>query len=185
MKLGIYVRTSKDSETSIEQQKKLGVQFCVSNSYEYQIYEDEGISGFKIDEDEMNPFSNRPSFTNLINDIKSGKINKVWVYEHSRLSRNQYSSAVIFNIFEKYNIELFENNKTIELKDPQFQFMRQVMDAVSQLERHLIVNRTTRGLHNSINKGRRCFSRLFGYENLGKDPNGKRVLNRLKVRLMI
>jgi DNA invertase Pin-like site-specific DNA recombinase len=173
--LGIYCRTSKDSETSINQQKKLGIKFCVSHNLDYQVYEDEGISGYKKSDDEVDPFNNRPSFTSLINDIRNKKITQVWVYEHSRLSRNQYASAIIFNIFEKFEIELFENNKKLDLKDPQFQFMRQVMDAVSQLERHLIVNRTTRGLHNAINKGNRGYAKFFGYKVIGKDNNGKTI----------
>jgi DNA invertase Pin-like site-specific DNA recombinase len=181
--LGIYCRTSKDSETSIDQQKKLGIKFCVSHNFDYQVYEDEGISGYKKSDDDVDPFNNRPSFTSLINDIRSEKITQVWVYEHSRLSRNQYASAIIFNIFEKFDIELFENNKQIDLKDPQYQFMRQVMDAVSQLERNLIVNRTTRGLHNAINKGNRGYARFFGYKKIGKDDNGKSVWKSVDVEI--
>jgi DNA invertase Pin-like site-specific DNA recombinase len=171
--LGVYCRTSKDSETSIEQQKKLGIEFAVSNNFQFESYEDEGISGFKISDDDIDPFNNRPAFTTLINDIKAKKITKVWVYEHSRLSRNQYASAAIFNIFEKYNIELYENGKKLDLNDPQFQMMRQILDAISQYERHLIVNRTTRGLYNAIDKGTRGYSKFYGYENAGKKENGK------------
>ena len=171
--MGIYVRTSVEKDnTSIEQQKQLGIEFCQKNGIEYQIYEDIGKSGFTIDDDDPNPFNNRPSFTSLVNDIKNKTISKVWVYEHSRISRNQYGSAIIFNIFDKYNIELYENNKFIDLKDPQYQFMRQVMDAVSQLERNLIVNRTTRGLHHTINKGFRPLTNCYGYKKSGKNEKG-------------
>jgi DNA invertase Pin-like site-specific DNA recombinase len=171
--LGIYCRTSKDSETSIDQQKKLGIEFALNNNFEFETYEDEGISGFKISDDDIDPFNNRPAFTTLINDIKAKKLTKVWVYEHSRLSRNQYASAAIFNIFEKYTIELYENGKKLDLNDPQFQMMRQILDAISQYERHLIVNRTTRGLHNAIDKGTRGYSMFYGYDNVGKKENGK------------
>jgi DNA invertase Pin-like site-specific DNA recombinase len=171
--LGIYCRTSKDSETSIEQQKKLGIEFALNHNFQFETYEDEGISGFKISDDDIDPFNNRPAFTTLINNIKAKKITKVWVYEHSRLSRNQYASAAIFNIFEKYNIILYENGKMLNLNDPQFQMMRQILDAISQYERHLIVNRTTRGLYNAIDKGTRGYSKFYGYENKGKNEIGK------------
>ena len=36
--LGIYCRTSKESESSIEQQKKLGIAFATSNKMPYQVY---------------------------------------------------------------------------------------------------------------------------------------------------
>jgi len=174
--MGIYVRTSVEKDnTSIDQQKKLGIQFAEKSGFEYQIYEDVGKSGYTIDDDDPNPFNNRPAFTSLVNDIKNKKISKVWVYEHSRISRNQYGSAIIFNVFDKYNIELYENNKFIDLKDSQYQFMRQVMDAVAQLERNLIVNRTTRGLHHSINQGFRGIRECYGYKKDGKNERGYTV----------
>jgi DNA invertase Pin-like site-specific DNA recombinase len=69
--LGIYVRTSVDTDgTSIDQQKKEGIKFCKKHKFEYQIYEDEGKSGFKIEDDE-NLFKNRKGLTKLINDIEN------------------------------------------------------------------------------------------------------------------
>ena len=88
----IYVRTSVDKEnTSIEQQIKMGINFCKKNKYEYLIYEDKGKSGYKI-EDEKNPFKDRPGLLKLITDIENKIIDKIWVFENSRLSRNEYTS---------------------------------------------------------------------------------------------
>jgi DNA invertase Pin-like site-specific DNA recombinase len=172
--LAIYCRTSKETtDSTIEQQEQKGVNFAIKNKLEYKIYKDEGKSGFKIDDE--NPFSHRPAFTNLVNDIKSGAITKLWVLEHSRLSRNNYASAFIFNILENNNVVLYEDNKEMSLKDPQYQFMRQVLDAVSQYERNLIVNRTTRGLHNAINNGKRAHSKFYGYKRTGRDSTGHTI----------
>jgi DNA invertase Pin-like site-specific DNA recombinase len=148
--LGIYCRTSiqQDAEIStIIQQRSAGIKFAEENKFEYEIYEDEGKSGFKISDDDQDPFNNRPSFTNLINDIKNKKIDKVWVWEHSRLSRNRYASAFIFNIFEKHKITLYENKKEFKLDDPEITFQMSILDAAAQYERQLIVSRTTRGKH--------------------------------------
>ena len=50
--VGIYVRTSVDHEnTSIDQQKELGIKFCDAHGFQYQVYEDIGKSGFKIDDE--------------------------------------------------------------------------------------------------------------------------------------
>jgi len=174
--LGIYCRTSKETKNlSIDQQKELGINFCLSHNFEYKLYIDEGKSGFIFNDDAINPFENRPSFTSLINDIKRYEITKVWVAEHTRISRNHYASAMIFNIFETFNIELYADSKLYDLKDPHSQFARQIMDSVSQLERHLIVNRTTRGLHDAINRGKRGHSKFFGYKIIGKDEKGKPI----------
>ena len=171
--MGIYCRTSKDYETSIEQQKKIGIEYSLSNNFEYEVYEDEGLSGFKISDDDINPFNNRPSFTSMINDIKNGKITKVWVIHQFRLSRNELASAAIYNIFHKYNIDLHIGNRLLNIKNPEENFMRQIMDAAGQYERHLIVNRTTRGLYNAMDKGRRGYTFFYGYQNDGKNTDGK------------
>jgi DNA invertase Pin-like site-specific DNA recombinase len=176
--LGIYCRTSKETDlekSTITQQRATGIGFAEQHKFEYELYEDEGISGFKISDDEQDPFNNRPAFTTLINDIKNGKIDKVWVWEHSRLSRNQYASAFIFNVFEKYKVTLYENQKEFKLDDPQLKFMRQMLDAVAEYERHLIVARTTRGLRKRINEGKRSHFKLYGYDKNGKDRDGHTI----------
>jgi site-specific DNA recombinase len=173
--LGIYCRTSRETDvesSTISQQRTAGIKFAGEHKFEYEIYEDEGKSGYKISDDEQDPFNNRPAFMNLINDIKNGKIDKVWVWEHSRLSRNQYASAFIFNVFGKYKITLYENNKELKLDDPNLKFMRQMLDAVAEYERQLIVARTTRGLRKLINEGKRWHYKLYGYEKDGKDERG-------------
>ena len=68
---GIYVRTSVEKDnTSIEQQIKLGKTFCKRNRFEFQVYEDAGKSGFKVEDDD-NPFKNRKGLTKLIDDIEN------------------------------------------------------------------------------------------------------------------
>ncbi len=184
--LGIYCRTSKEADfekSTIIQQRTIGIAFAEKHKFEYELYEDEGVSGFKISDDEQDPFNNRPAFTNLISDIKNGKIDKVWVWEHSRISRNQYASAFIFNIFEKYKITLYENQKEFKSDDPQFKFMRQMLDAVAEYERQLIVARTTRGKRKSVDEGRKSHSCLYGYEKAGKDERGYRLWNPVESEL--
>ena len=173
--LGIYCRTSIEVDienSTIFQQQQLGIKFAEENNFEYEIYADEGKSGFKITDDDLDPINNRPEFKKLINDIKDGKIDKVWVWEHSRLSRNQYASAFIFNVFEKNNITLFINQKKFDMNDPQIRFTRQILDAVSEYERQLIVARTTRGLRKRIDEGKRAYPNLYGYMKDGRDEKG-------------
>jgi DNA invertase Pin-like site-specific DNA recombinase len=176
--LGIYCRTSSTSGTdnsTIIQQRTAGIKFAEENNFEYELYEDEGFSGFKISDDDQNTFNNRPRFTNLINDIKSKKIDKVWVWENSRLSRNNYASAFIFNIFERFEITLYENNQQFNLNDPQTKAMRGFLNVISEYERELIVSRMTRGLYKRINEGKRSHFKLYGYGKSGKDDQGHRI----------
>jgi DNA invertase Pin-like site-specific DNA recombinase len=173
--LGIYCRTSRDTDienSTISQQRTAGIKFAKEHKFEYEIYEDEGKSGYKISDEDKDIFKNRPAFTKLIADIENNKIDKVWVLEHSRLSRNEVSSVVIFRLFKKFNIELYEINKKLNLDDPQSKLLRQLLDAIAEYERQLIVVRTSRGKQKRVDEGYRVYQRLFGYVNSGRDQKG-------------
>jgi DNA invertase Pin-like site-specific DNA recombinase len=165
---GIYVRTSVETDgTSIEQQKNLGIKFCEAQGFQSQVYEDAGKSGFKID-DETDPFKNRQGLKDLIDDIKNKMVDKIWVYEHSRLSRNQLATFVLNKIFEKNKVVIYENGKLFKMDDPQSQMIQGILAQISQYERHLITSRTTRGLRSTINTGLRTYNKIYGYRNTGK-----------------
>ena len=83
--IGIYCRVSGDSQDnnySIKEQRTRGENFAISLTEDFQIYE-EVISGSTL---------NRQSMQALIEDIKHGYINKVWVIEFTRLSREVVDS---------------------------------------------------------------------------------------------
>ena len=173
--LGIYCRTSRETDidnSTISQQRNIGIKFAEKHSFDYEIYEDEGKSGFKISDNDQDPFENRPEFARLINDIKTNKVDKVWVWEDSRLSRNTYANAFIFHIFEKYKIKLFVKDNQYELTDPQVKLNRTILGAVSEYERHLIVNRTSRGQKKQFAEGRKVHQKLFCYKKNGRDNKG-------------
>jgi DNA invertase Pin-like site-specific DNA recombinase len=109
----------------------------------------------------------------MVGDIRGGRIDKVWVYEHSRISRNVQNSSLIFTLFDKYKVRVFEKDRELDLKDNTSQFLRHILDATSQYERNLIVGRTTRGLYSAIDSGRRTHGKLYGYRSKGKDLKGK------------
>ena len=166
---GIYVRTSIETDgTSIEQQTELGIKFCKNQNLQYQVYEDIGKSGYKIN-DENDPFKSRQGLTKLIEDIEKKAIDKIWVYEHSRLSRNQYAWFVLRRIFERNKIEIYENGKLFKMDDPQSEMIQGILTQVSQYERHLITNRTSRGIRATINTGRRSYHKKYGYKQTGTD----------------
>lgn len=177
--VAIYARTSREQgnekESTIEQQIEAGIKWATFHDEEYKVYQDKGISGYKLGKDDSDPYTNRPGMVALIKDIKDGLIQKVYCWEHSRLSRNVYSSAAIFNIFEKYNIELYEKDKKFSYDDPTNKFLRQIMDSVAEYERNLIVGRTTRGLYNAIDTGRRSHCRFYGYKPNGRNAEGYKV----------
>ena len=166
--LGIYCRTSREESTSgiktIVQQKELGVKFAKDNGFEFEVYEDEGKSGYKYD-DEENPFKNRPAFKKLLDDIAEKKITDVWVWENSRLSREHFSQALVYKIFEKNDIIFWENGRKYDLHQPADKLTKSILDAVGEYERQEIILRTSRGQRASFNSGKNRHGSMFGYKN--------------------
>lgn len=165
--LGIYVRTSIDKEnTSIEQQKNEGLKFCKKMNFgKPNIYEDVGKSGFGIDKND--PFKNLKGLKNLLDDIEKKIIDKVWVWEHSRSSRDKFLSYYSNEIFKKFNVIIFEKGIEIDLNIPEIEFFQDIKTGFSILERHKIVERTKRGVHDTINRGIHSFNSLYGYKRDG------------------
>ena len=187
MKCGIYCRTSVEHESSIEQQSKEGIEFCRQNFFEYEVYADDDVSGYNVKTDDSGnvDFEDRPELNRLQKDIKSGIIKQVWVFELSRLSRNENLTAKMFNIFDKYKVDLYEKNKKLDLDDPHYRFLRQVLAAVSELERANIIARTGRGLRQKRNEGKRSNQAFFGYEKAGKNESGKTIWKPVESELNI
>jgi len=174
--LGIYARTSKDdTASSIEQQKKAGIAFAEANKMEFEVYEDEGKSAYKINKDE-DLFRNRPGFTKLLKDIKDKKIDSIWVWEQSRISRRQHISAKIFYDFEVQKIKIYIRDSLYDYNDKSAKLMRGIFDALAEFERDQIVSRTTRGHRDKIDKGERSFGRLYGYKRIGTDQEGHQII---------
>ena len=84
MIVGIYARVSTQEQAnnySIAEQVERLTKYCESFGWIISNkYIDPGFSGASLD---------RPGLTNLINDIKAGKLQKVVVYKLDRLSRSQ------------------------------------------------------------------------------------------------
>jgi site-specific DNA recombinase len=85
MKTAVYVRVSTDEQAkegySIRAQiDKLKNYIQIKDWDFYKVYADEGISGKNIE--------SRPAINELINDIKTGKVNNIVVYKIDRLTRS-------------------------------------------------------------------------------------------------
>jgi len=187
MKCGIYCRTSVEHESSIEQQSKEGIEFCKLKGFDYDVYPEDDVSGYSIKTDDADNvvFEDRPEFDRLQKDIKSGVIKQVWITELTRLSRNDYLTAKIFNIFDKYKVDLYLKDKKLDLNDPQYKFFRQIMAAQAEYERASIVARTGRGLRKNRDEGKRSNQAFYGYEKAGKNNSGKTIWQPVESQLNI
>lgn len=130
----IYSRQSieKKDSVSIETQIEKCMQFCDNSSY--KIYKDVGYSGKNI---------NRPQFSKLLEDIKSGIVKKVIAYRLDRISRSIADFSQLLILFEKYNVKFVSATENFDTDTPMGRAMINIVMTFAQLERETIVERVT------------------------------------------
>lgn len=110
--LGIYIRKSREhkKEKSIKEQKLLGQEFALENKFEYQFYDEGIISGQKTKEQ-------RPKFAELLKDIEDGRIKGVFIWDSSRLARNEIAWHTFADLLKKTGTILYDNGVSTDFRD--------------------------------------------------------------------
>lgn len=142
MKVALYTRVSTDEQVekgnSLDAQKRRLYEYCYNNNYEvYQLYSDEGISGFSV--------SKRPAIQSLLKDAKNRKFEALVVYKTDRLSRNLLDLLTIKQELDKYDVELIFSDESIDTNDDTGMAMFSIMGAFAELERKKITERMMTG----------------------------------------
>lgn len=143
--IAIYCRQSIDKKDSIsiEQQEK----YCkrrILDNVTFRVYKDKGYSGGNI---------KRPGFTNLLQDIKNGKISKVVVYKVDRISRSLKDFIEIYNDFEKYNVEFESCSEQFDTSTAMGKATLQIIMVFAELERNMIKKRVSDNFYERGKKG--------------------------------
>ena len=111
-KVGLYIRLSREDgnteSDSIISQRSLLNQYVKENNYVViDEYVDDGFSGTNFD---------RPAFTRMMQDIKSGKINMIITKDMSRLGRDYIGTGeLIEKVFPNNNIRYIAIDTTVLL----------------------------------------------------------------------
>lgn len=142
--IAIYARQSieKKDSVSIESQIEKCKFYC--GNTDYKIYKDAGYSGKNI---------NRPQFTQLLEDIKSGLINKVIAYRLDRISRSIADFSQLLLMFENYNVKFVSATENFDTDTPMGRAMINIVMTFAQLERETIVERVTDNYYFRANNG--------------------------------
>lgn len=165
-KVGLYIRVSTAEQAKegfgLEAQKNKLYSYCQYKGYDkYTLYCDAGISGKDT--------KKRVEFNKMLTDIKNKKINRVIAIKIDRISRNTVDFLTFFNLLQEYkcNLEILDIN--VDFSTPIGKLLLTVISAFAELERNLIVERTTDGMEEAANSGH------FG----GKPPLGymKEIIN--------
>lgn len=136
--IAIYSRKSifTGKGESIENQIQLCENYCKTYMDEkdlaFTIYEDEGFSGKN---------TNRPKFKELINDIKSKKVDVLICYRLDRISRNVSDFSSTLELLQKYNVTFISLKEQFDTSTPMGRAMIYIASVFAQLERETIAER--------------------------------------------
>lgn len=167
----IYCRVSTTDQAreghSLEEQEIRMTHYCEAQGYKvYKVYIDAGISG-KMTE-------NRPSYQQMMKDLKKKKFNLILSFKMDRISRSVIDLEDFFNITKKYNCGIEFLYEKIDTSGAAGMMFARMLGIFAQFERELIQERTLVGVESAVNKGH------FG----GKPPLGykKEVINGEKTK---
>ncbi len=128
----IYTRQSVDRMDSISVESQ--VEFCKKEvvTGQFKVYTDKGYSGKNID---------RPAFSEMLSDIRAGKIRRVIVYRLDRISRSVLDFANVIDIFKRHHVEFVSTMEKFDTGTPIGKAMLMIVTVFAQLERETIQQR--------------------------------------------
>ena len=147
--VGLYPRVSTEDQSryghSLDEQEESMIALCQYKKYEiYKIYREEGVSAKSM---------NRPKFQEMIEDLKSGKINKIIVYKLDRLTRSIQDLESICKLIEETGTGLESASEDINTDSATGKFFIRMTTILAQLEIERCSERTKFGLTGAVKKG--------------------------------
>lgn len=169
--IGIYARVSTQEQVkgySIDEQIDRLKKYCDAIGHkDINIYIDPGFSGASI---------KRPELQRLIEDVKSGKIEKVLVYKLDRLSRSQKDTLyLIEDVFLKNGVHFESVSERFDTGTALGMAMIGILAVFAQLEREQIKERMSIGIEGRAKSGKYHGSSFapIGYDYM----DGELVIN--------
>lgn len=160
--LGIYCRISREKEEgkdrSINDQKKIGLELAKDLVDDSMIFIDEGISGtLSIDE--------RPEFSRLLDAVQDGKIDKVYVYDQSRLERNTSVRFIVKKILVENKCRLFTATGEVDLNNDEDDLMGDIMSVMNSYYVKITKRKVKSVLRRNASEGKAHGITAYGYAN--------------------
>ncbi len=149
----IYSRVSSEgNRQDTERQTNELIEYANKMGYELvEVYE-EKVSGYKKNED-------RPIFSRMLEEIEKGTIDKVLVWELSRIGRSVIQSLQNIQLLTDKKVSIYIKNFNLEtLNDDKTtnslsMFMVQILFSVANMEAQLTKSRMVSGYRNHIKNG--------------------------------
>lgn len=165
--IAIYARQSVDREQSVSIETQ--IEFCKREVFDepFKIYTDKGYSGKN---------TNRPSFIQMCEDIRSMKIKKVVVYRLDRISRSVLDFSEMIQEFQKYKVDFSSTMEKFDTNSPIGNAMLMIIMVFAQLERETIQQRVIDAYASRSKKGFFMGGPApFGFRLDTKEINGVKI----------
>lgn len=141
--LHIYIRVSTlaqaDKGTSLESQQQLGIKRAKELKFDYEVWNEGGKSSHHEE------IQGRPKLYELFQAIKAGDVKHLWIYDQSRLSRNDQVASILRYEFNKQGVTLYTKDGKFDLSSPSDKLLKQMLDAVAEFENSVRAERSRIG----------------------------------------
>ena len=149
--LHIYTRVStaaqRDEGTSLQTQLEQGKSRAKQLGFEV-VHWDEGGKSSHHEE-----IAARPKLAELFQAIQRGMVKHLFVYDQSRLSRNDQVASIFRYECNKQGVTLYTKDGQFDLSNPQDKFLKQILDGLSEFDNAMRAERTRLGKLNRTRSG--------------------------------
>ena len=149
--LHIYTRVSSLAQanegTSLDTQYELGAKKARDLKFK-PVHWDEG--GKSSHHEEIN---GRPVLLKLYEAMKRGEIKHLWVYDQSRLSRNDQVASIFRYECNNQRVTLYTKDGQFDLSNPQDKLMKVILDGMGEFENSIRSERTRLGKFSRAREG--------------------------------
>lgn len=164
IKAVIYSRVSSEgNRQDTERQTNELIEYANKMGYELVGVYEEKVSGFKKNED-------RPIFSKMLEEIEKETIDKVLVWELSRIGRSVIQSLQNIQLLTDKKVSIYIKNFNLETlnddKTPNSlsMFMVQILFSVANMEAQLTKSRMISGYRNHIKNGGKVGRKTGSFE---------------------
>ncbi len=142
--VAIYARQSIEKKDSLSIENQIALARREARTDDIKIYQDSGFSGKN---------TNRPAFTQMMQDIQNGLIDQVIVYRLDRISRSILDFADFINELEAKKVSFISATEKFDTSTPMGRAMLYIVVVFAQLERETIGERVRDNYYARIKNG--------------------------------
>ena len=165
--LHIYTRVSTlaqaDSGTSLETQLEIGTKRANALGFNLRHWNEGGKSSHHEN------IQDRPVLFEMYEAIKSGEIKHLWIYDQSRISRNDQVASIFRYECNKQGVTLYTKDGQMDLSNPSEKLLKHLLDGIAEFDNSVRAERTRLGKLNRVNAG---------FWHGGPAPFGYRIENK-------